>query len=50
MGYDFYTMDFRGHGKSEGEIGQVPSIDILGTDTINYHEKIIETFYSKNKK
>lgn len=46
MGYDFFTMDYRGHGKSEGEIGVVPSIDIIANDTIAFHTKVIEQYYS----
>lgn len=45
MGYDVFTMDYRGHGKSEGETGIVPSIDIIANDTIEFHKKVIEKYY-----
>lgn len=41
-------MDFRGHGKSEGEPGTVPSIDILANDTITFHTKVMDKYYDKS--
>jgi alpha-beta hydrolase superfamily lysophospholipase len=45
LGYDFYAMDQRGHGKSEGKLAYVPSIDQITDDTILYHRLILEKFY-----
>lgn len=47
MGYDFYGMDNRGHGKSEGRLAYFESIDQLVDDLTGYINKVFETFYSK---
>ena len=39
-GYDFYGMDQRGHGKSEGRTVLVPSLDTIADDTEAFHDKV----------
>ena len=45
LGYDFYAMDHRGHGKSAGRTMLVPSIEVMTNDFKGYLELIMKTFY-----
>lgn len=36
LGYDFYAMDVRGHGKSEGQRLFCPNVDQNTQDIINW--------------
>ena len=47
LGYDFYGMDQRGHGKSGGKTVHIPSISTITDDTIKYHRMVLDTFYEK---
>lgn len=42
-GYDFVCMDQRGHGRSEGMPGHFESVDQLVQDTLNFHDKVMES-------
>ena len=45
MGYDFYGMDMRGHGMSEGTPAFHDSIEVLAEDFSHYMIKILDAFY-----
>ena len=45
-GYDFYTMDMRGHGKSEGMTAYIEKVQDLVQDFRSFIYKILKTFYS----
>jgi alpha-beta hydrolase superfamily lysophospholipase len=47
MGYDFYGMDQRGHGQSEGKTIHISSMDQITDDTISYHRMVLDQFYQK---
>lgn len=38
-------MDQRGHGKSEGKVAYVPSVDQITDDTIQFQRMVLDTFY-----
>ena len=44
LGYEFYAMDQRGHGKSEGHLVEVPSVDEIADDTIEFQKKVMEMY------
>lgn len=42
-GYEFFAMDQRGHGRSEGKRGYTESIkDQLAEDTMLFHDRVLE--------
>lgn len=45
FGFDFFSQDQRGHGKSQGKTVYIPSIDQITQDTIKFHRMVIEKFY-----
>ena len=49
LGYDFYGMDQRGHGKSEGETAYIHSIDAVVDDTILFHRSTLQKHYINQK-
>ena len=44
MGYDFYAMDMRGHGRSEGRTAFVPEIKKITDDMIAHHRAVINIY------
>jgi alpha-beta hydrolase superfamily lysophospholipase len=49
QGYDFFTMDSRGHGNSQGACILVQSVDRLIEDHFTFHIKVLDKFYSKEQ-
>ena len=48
MGYDFYGMDMRGHGKSEGRVAYFENVTMLVDDLNGYIFKVLQ-LYDKDK-
>lgn len=48
LGYDFFAMDLRGHGKSGGQISLINSLEETIAENELFHKKVLEKFY-KNK-
>ena len=48
-GYDFFAMDTRGHGKSEGQCMFIPDVDTCARDNIGFQNFVIKTLYSPEK-
>ena len=48
-GYDFYAMDNRGHGKSEGKDWLTESVENESDDHFRFHKKVIDTLYKDKK-
>jgi alpha-beta hydrolase superfamily lysophospholipase len=46
LGYDFYSMDMRGHGSSDGQTILIPSVESTAKDFSQYHKMVLEKFYS----
>lgn len=46
LGYDFIGLDQRGHGKSEGQLARVPSMEEVSRDTAQFHEKVYLKYYA----
>ena len=44
LGYDFYAMDMRGHGNSEGKMAYISNVTQLVDDFKGYMLKIIELY------
>ena len=49
LGYDFFMMDARGHGGSEGAQILIQSVDQAIDDNFSFHRKVIDQVYSKEK-
>ncbi|XP_020571730.1 caffeoylshikimate esterase-like [Phalaenopsis equestris] len=49
-GFAVYGMDYRGHGKSAGLQGYIPSFDELVNDCSNYFTSVSEMILNRNKK
>jgi alpha-beta hydrolase superfamily lysophospholipase len=49
LGYDFYSMDMRGHGTSDGQTALIPSVEIAAKDCDQYHKMVLKTFYSDSE-
>jgi len=49
VGYDFFAMDCRGHGKSEGQSMFIPDVDTCARDNIGFQKMVIKTLYSPEK-
>jgi alpha-beta hydrolase superfamily lysophospholipase len=47
LGYDFYAMDVRGHGKSEGTRLYCPNVDRNAQDIKSWMELTLKKFYSE---
>lgn len=43
-GFDFYSMDVRGHGQSDGRTVLVPSIETIADDTHRFHKMVHELY------
>lgn len=44
LGYDFYAMDLRGHGKSDGQTALIPSLEGTVKEFQTYHKKVLEQY------
>ena len=50
MGYDFFAMDQRGHGKSEGKTVLIQNVNAISQDTLKFHTKVMNTHYNEQMK
>mmetsp|Transcript_36784 Transcript_36784/g.56326 ORF Transcript_36784/g.56326 Transcript_36784/m.56326 type:complete len:134 (+) Transcript_36784:164-565(+) len=48
-GYDFFAMDSRGHGKSEGHPGYVESVDRAAREQLLFQKMVLEKYYPGEK-
>ena len=50
LGFDFYCMDSRGHGESEGQHMFIHSIDQCADDHFDFHRRVIDELYTTKPK
>lgn len=48
MGYDYYCLDQRGHGKSGGHTGLITHLDDITNDQIEFQLKVLNKYYDMN--
>ena len=41
-GFDFYSMDYRGHGESDGKTVLIPSIETIALDNFEFHQEVVK--------
>lgn len=44
MGYEFYAMDLRGHGKSDGQVALIPPVEQVAKEYTTFHKKVLEQY------
>ena len=46
LGYDFFAMDMRGHGNSDGQTVLIQSTQWVAEDTMLFHRKVLSEIYT----